>query len=78
MLPDLPVRQFSSPMPTAAEMKVRATPLVMPPDLMTQKAPNRDKPTKEFDLEGLVAPDVEKVQKQPGTVARPAPRPLSM
>ena len=78
VLPDLPVRQFSSPMPTAAEMKARATPLVMPPDLMTQKALNREKPTKEFDLEGLVAPNVEKVQKQPGTVARPAPRPLSM
>ena len=78
VLPDLPVRQFSSPMPTAAEMKARATPLVMPPDLMTQKAPNREKPTKEFDLEGLVAPKVDQMLKQPGTVARPAPRPLSM
>ena len=78
VLPDLPVRQYSFPVPTAAEMKARVTPLVMPPDLMTQKAPNKKKPTPEFDLEGLVAPQVEQMQKQAGTVARPAPRPLSM
>ena len=78
-LPDLPPRQYATlRMPTAAELKAKATPLVMPPDVMTQKAPNKQKPTKEFDLEGLVAPKTEQVQKQSGTVARPAPKPLSM
>ena len=76
-LPDLPVRQYTAPVPTSAEMKAKAIPLMLPPDLMTQKAPNKQKPTKEFDLEGLVAPKTEQVQT-PGTVARPAPRPLSM
>ena len=78
VLPDLPVRQYTAPVPTAAEMKAKATPLILPPDLMTQKAPNKQKPTKEFDLEGLVAPQTDQLQKQSGTVARPAPKPLSM
>lgn len=30
-LPDLPVRQFSMPVPTNAEMKAKAMPLVLPP-----------------------------------------------
>jgi TonB family protein len=77
-LPDLPVRQFSFPVPTASEMKARATPLVLPPDVLTQKAPNQKTPSKEFDLEGLVAPKVDEAQKKAGTVPRPAPRPLSM
>ncbi len=77
-LPDLPVRQYSLPAATAAEMKARATPLMLPPSLLTQKAPNVKAPTKEFDLEELVAPKTEQSLKQPGTVARPAPRPLSM
>lgn len=77
-LPELPVRQYTMPVPTAAEMKAKAMPLMLPPDLMTQKAPNKKKPTEEFDLEGLVAPKTDQTQKQSGTVARPAPRPLSM
>ncbi len=77
-LPDLPVRYYSTPAPTAAEMKVRATPLILPPNLLTQKAPNVKKPSDEFDLEGLVAPKVDQTQKKAGSVPRPAPRPLSM
>ncbi len=77
-LPDLPVRQFNMPVPTTAELKAKATPLVMPPDVMTQKAPNKKKPEKEFDLEGLVAPKADEAKKQAGSVPRPAPRPLSM
>ncbi|MBY0503351.1 MAG: TonB family protein [Bryobacteraceae bacterium] len=78
-LPDLPVRQYTTPpTPSAAEMKAKAIPLMLPPDVMTQKAPNKQKPTKEFDLEGLVAPKTERVQEKAGTVARPAPKPMSM
>ncbi len=77
-LPDLPVRQFNLPGPTVAELKPRVTPLVMPSDLLTQKAPNQKKPSKEIDLEGLVARKTEQSLQKNGSVPRPAPRPLSL
>ena len=44
-------------------------PLYLPPDLMTQKAPNRTKPTKEIDLAALLAQQ----QEQRPSPASPAP-----
>lgn len=39
-----------------AQKAVSVTHLYLPPDLLTQRAPNRTKPSKTFDLGGLVAP----------------------
>lgn len=52
---------------------VRVTPLYLPPDLLTQKAPNRGHISKQIDLAGLIAP--QKAQQRvtappPGSVRR--------
>lgn len=59
-----------------AELK-NPTPLIAPPAELTQKAPNRAAPSKEFDLEGLLPrPRLEATASPPSTT-RPAARVLA-
>ena len=51
---------------TTVESNIRkATPLYLPRDLLTQKAPNRDKVSKELNVEGLMASKAQKAQQAP-------------
>jgi TonB family protein len=69
----LKVESLIPPMPEREPSRVSVTRLYIPPDLLTQRAPNRTAPSKTFDLGGLVAPrpDVKPlVAPAPGKVRR--------
>jgi TonB family protein len=60
---------FVAPSPAAPRVIVHRIPLYMPPDLLTQKAPNRAQPSKQIDLASLLA------QQQPRRASESSPAP---
>jgi TonB family protein len=56
--PSLPGRQYA-PFPDAIDVR-KSTPLFLPKELLTQKAPNKREVSKDLDLAGLIAkPDIK-------------------
>jgi TonB family protein len=65
----LPEHQYNAPQfqrPVREDFRSRAVPLVVPQDILTQKAPNQNKPAKQLDLAGLMSnPEVKPSAPKP-------------
>ena len=60
----------SNPVTSERQAALHRTPLYMPPDLLTQRAPNRDRVSKSIDLDDLLATPNKQARK-----STPAPAP---
>ena len=77
----MPAKDFITPIdlpPLETDFRKKAVPLVAPQDILTQKAPNINKPAQQLDLAGLMArpevkPSVAKPALPPPTAAKKAP-----
>lgn len=76
----MPAREFITPIdlpPLETDIRKKAVPLVAPQDILTQKAPNINKPAQQLDLAGLMArpsvkPSVAKAALPPPTAVKKA------